>query len=80
MLLEKFNAVYHGDSVYNLLKNLIWCGYQLVLAIRNQSLKIRKILKNEFIPQVLVSLPEGKTFNDTEIWFQDESRVGQQNA
>lgn len=59
---------------------MIWCGYQLALAIQNQFLKIRKILKNEFIPQVLVSLPEGKTFNDTEIWFQDESRVGQQNT
>ncbi|MFM7457547.1 MAG: IS630 family transposase [bacterium] len=56
------------------------CGYQLALAIRNQFLKIRKILKNEFISQVLVSLPEGKSFSDTEIWFQDESRVGQQNT
>lgn len=40
----------------------------------------RKLLKNSFASLVLATIPEEISIQNVEIWFQDESRVGQQNT
>ena len=47
--------------------------------MRLPCLRPRKRLKN-FIPYILEKLPENISLNQVDIWFQDESRVGQQGS
>ena len=58
---------------------LAWVGYQVDLSIQSKNLRFKSFLKN-FANIVVDATNAEVSFDQIDIWWQDEARIGQQNT
>ncbi|MDM1545587.1 IS630 family transposase [Ignatzschineria indica] len=77
---EQFNANYTPKAIYPLMKRI---GMSWISA-RSQhpkaDPKVMEAYKKNFLEQVKQVLPDGVDIKQVDIWFQDETRIGQQGS
>ncbi len=80
MLRDRFGAEYTLSGTYDLLKRLDLVWITARSKHPKSDPKVQEVFKKNFAVEVKKVLPENVTPEQVDIWFQDETRVGQQGT